>query len=81
MTKQTRIALLLVISLFACVGQCADAGHGSRRQKLPELQTHLGNTREARTRSRNGWGQIASLDTGRVLFEENALNCCVLRRT
>ena len=74
MTKQTRIALLLVISLFARVLVSAQtpATAPAAPKTLPTANTHLGNTREARTCSRNGWGQI-TLDTGRVLFEENAL--------
>ena len=73
MTKQTRIALLLVISLFARVLVSAQTpATAPAAPKIPELQTRISEILAKPELAPAMVGvKITSLDTGRVLFEEN----------
>lgn len=69
MTKQKRIALLLLLTLISRVVVSAQTAP----KTLPELQTRISEI-IAKPELANGMVgiKIVSLDTGRVLFEENA---------
>jgi serine-type D-Ala-D-Ala carboxypeptidase/endopeptidase (penicillin-binding protein 4) len=70
MTKQTRIALILLISLVSRVLVVAQT---APPKTLPELQTRISEIlAKPELASAMVGVKITSLDTGRVLFEENA---------
>ncbi len=70
MMKQKRIALVLLITLFSRVLVSAQA---PAQQTLPELQTRISQIlAKPELASAMVGVKIVSLDTGRVLFEENA---------
>lgn len=75
MTKQNRIALILLLTLVArvLVVAQATAPATSAPKTLPELQTRITEVLAKRELAPAMVGiKVVSLDTGRILFEENA---------
>jgi serine-type D-Ala-D-Ala carboxypeptidase/endopeptidase (penicillin-binding protein 4) len=73
MMRQKRIALILLLTLVSRVLAAAQAPAPAGPKTLPELQTRISEILARPELSTGMVGvKIVSLDTGRVLFEENA---------